>query len=192
VRNKPNFGSSRFSVFRGLCPKRHRNTPNPEESRKEKRRFRGVDATHVPAAGPASQQRRVHFRRCPEAVQGPNLLKTAPRRILTEGVRGRASASCLRPSPPVPGFFWFRARVILRTDGPTSSTQRLTVRGKVPTFPHPEGTPNAIYRVWGTQPPLLFSSCLFCRAVAAGQVRKNRMSPFSLSGCFISPGVTRA
>jgi len=35
---------------------------------------------------------------------------------------------------------------------------------KGPTFPHSE-------------PPLLFSSCRFCHAVAAGQVRKSRMSP---------------
>ncbi len=43
-------------------------------------------------------------------------LKTARRRIPTEGVRFRASPSCFRPPPLVPGLFWFRARVILLTD----------------------------------------------------------------------------
>jgi hypothetical protein len=41
-------------------------------------RFRGVDATHVPAAGPGSQPRRLHFRRSPEAVHGPNHLRRQP------------------------------------------------------------------------------------------------------------------
>jgi hypothetical protein len=71
------------------------------------------------------------------------LLQTAHGRIPTEGVRFRASPSCFRPPPLVPGLFWFRARVILLPDGPTRPIQRLPVRGKVPTFPHPE-------------PPLLF------------------------------------
>ena len=44
----------------------------PARERTQKRRFRGVDRTHVPAAGPASQPRRVHFQRSPEAVHGPN------------------------------------------------------------------------------------------------------------------------
>ena len=39
-----------------------------------KERFRGVDATHVPAVGPASQPRRVHLRRSPEAVGFPNAI----------------------------------------------------------------------------------------------------------------------
>ena len=42
-----------------------------------------------------------------------------------------ASSACAR-------LFWFRARVILLTDGPTRSIQRLPVRGKVPPFPPPE------------------------------------------------------
>jgi hypothetical protein len=66
------------------------------------------------------------------------LWKTAPRRIPTEGVRFRASPSCFRPPPLVPGLFSFRARVIFRADGPTRPTQRLPVRGAVPRFPHPE------------------------------------------------------
>jgi hypothetical protein len=37
----------------------------------------------------------------------------------------------------VPGLFWFRARVILLTDGPTRPTQRLPGRGIVPPFPPP-------------------------------------------------------
>ncbi len=37
-------------------------------------RFRGVNATHVSVAGPASQQRRVHLRRSPEAVGFPNAI----------------------------------------------------------------------------------------------------------------------
>jgi hypothetical protein len=56
----------------------------------------------------------------------------------TEAVRFRASPSCFRPPPLVPGFFWFRARVILPTDGPTRPTPRLPVRGKAPTFPRLE------------------------------------------------------
>ena len=40
-------------------------------------------------------------------------------------------AFLLAAPPLVPGFFFFRARVILRTDGPTRPTPRLTVRGKV-------------------------------------------------------------
>ena len=48
----------------------HTATPHPQTCAQG--RFRGVDATHVPAAGPASQPRRVHFRRSPEAVYGPN------------------------------------------------------------------------------------------------------------------------
>ncbi len=38
----------------------------------------------------------------------------------------------------MPGLFWFRARVILLADGSTRPIQRLAVRGKVSTFPHPE------------------------------------------------------
>jgi hypothetical protein len=68
---------------------------------------------------------------------GP-FLNTAHRRIPTEGVRFRASPSCFRSPPLVPGLFWFRARVILLPDGPTRPIPRLPVRGKVPTFPHPE------------------------------------------------------
>jgi hypothetical protein len=70
-------------------------------------------------------------------------LQTAHRRIPTEGVRCRTPLSCFRPPPLVPGLSWFRARVILRTDGPTRPIQRLPVPGTVPPFPHPE-------------PPLLF------------------------------------
>ncbi len=49
-----------------------------------------------------------------------------------------ASPSGFRPRPLVPGFFSFRARVILLPDGPMRPTQQLPVRGAVPTFPHPE------------------------------------------------------
>jgi hypothetical protein len=70
--------------------------------------------------------------------------KTAHKRIPTERVGFRASLSRFRPHPLVPGLFWFRARVILLTDGPTRPSQQPPVRGEVPTFPHPE-------------PPLLFS-----------------------------------
>jgi hypothetical protein len=66
------------------------------------------------------------------------LLQTAHRRIPAERVRFRPSPSCFRPPPLVPGLFFFRARVILRTDGPTRSTQRLPGRGAVSTFPPPE------------------------------------------------------
>jgi hypothetical protein len=66
------------------------------------------------------------------------LWQTAHRRIPTEAVRFRASPSGFRPPPLVPGLSWFRARVILLTDGPTRLTQRLPVRGMVPPFPHPE------------------------------------------------------
>jgi hypothetical protein len=69
------------------------------------------------------------------------LLKTAHRRIPTEAVRFRASPSCFRPHLLVSGLFSFRARVIFRSDGPTRPTQRFPVRGKVPTFPHPEPPP---------------------------------------------------
>jgi hypothetical protein len=65
-------------------------------------------------------------------------LKTAHRRIPAEPVRFRASPSCFRLQPLVPGLFWFRARVILLSDGPTRPIPQLPVRGKVPTFPHPE------------------------------------------------------
>jgi len=81
---------------------------------------------------------------------GRTPLKTAPRRIPTEGVRFRASPSGFRPRPLVPGLFWFRARVILLTDGPTRPTQRLPVRRKVPTFPHPE--PPLLLVVLGVAP----------------------------------------
>jgi hypothetical protein len=63
--------------------------------------------------------------------------------FLRKGSRLEASPSGFRPPPPVPGLFWFRARVILLPDRPTRPIQRLPVRGRVPTFPHPE-------------PPLLF------------------------------------
>jgi len=123
---------------------------------------------------------------CPPPVQHPNhvastcdvlrrrfrgrtLEQTAPRRIPTEPIRWRASPSCLRPPPLVPGLFWFRARVILLPDGPTCPMQRLPGRGKVSPLAHRE-------------PPLLFSSCRFCPAVATGQVRKNRMSQKGLLG----------
>jgi hypothetical protein len=65
-------------AYFGLCPQRHRRTPKPEEFEEEKRRFRGVDATPVAAAGPASQPRRVHWRRSLEAVHGPNPLEDGP------------------------------------------------------------------------------------------------------------------
>ena len=58
--------------------------------------------------------------------------------FLRKESRFEASPSGFRLPPLVPGLFWFRARVILLADGPTRPTQRLPVRGKVPTFPHPE------------------------------------------------------
>ena len=48
----------------------HTSTPHPHTCAPG--RFRGVDALHVPTAGPASQQRRVDLRHSPEAVPGPN------------------------------------------------------------------------------------------------------------------------
>jgi hypothetical protein len=66
------------------------------------------------------------------------LLETAHSRIPSEGVQFGASPSCFRPPPLVPGFFWFRTRVILRTNGPTRPIPRLPMRGMVPTFLHPE------------------------------------------------------
>jgi hypothetical protein len=66
------------------------------------------------------------------------LWKAAHRRIPTEGVSFEAPPSWFRPRPLVPGVFWFRARVILRTDGPTRPTRRLPVPGTIPAFPHPE------------------------------------------------------
>ena len=56
-------------------------------------------------------------------------------------------AFLLAAPPLVPGFFFFRARVILRTDGPTRPIPQLPGRGKVPTSPYPE-------------PPLLLVLCL--------------------------------
>jgi len=115
----------------------HTSTPRPRTC--PQGRFRDVDATHVPAAGPASRQRRVHFRRSPEAVHGPNPFGRRPiGGFLRKESRPEASPSGFRPPPLVPGLFWFRARVILPTDGPTHPIQRLTVPGQVPTFPHPE------------------------------------------------------
>ncbi len=99
-----------------------------------RRRSRIPTPTRSGAAGNVASTSDVLRRR----FMGRILLQTAHRRTSTEGVRFRASPSCFRPPPLVPGLFWFRARVILLTDGPTRSIQRLPVRGKVPTFPHPE------------------------------------------------------
>jgi hypothetical protein len=74
---------------------------------------------------------------------GRTLLKTAHRRIPSEEVSSPASPSGFRPHPRVPGLFWFRARVILLTDGPTRPTPRLPLPEQAPTLPHRE-------------PPLLF------------------------------------
>ncbi len=68
----------------------------------------------------------------------PNVMHRVWGPFPTEAVRFRAFPSGFRPPPLVPGLFWFRARVILLTDGPTRPTLRLLVSGKVPTFPHPE------------------------------------------------------
>jgi hypothetical protein len=92
-------------------------------------------------------------RRIPPPARGQALRKES---------RWEASPSGFRPRPLVPGLFWFRARVILltadltprsemplswRTKLPTETlgalhpprpTQRLPVRGTVPTVPHPE------------------------------------------------------
>jgi hypothetical protein len=81
-----------------------------------------------------------------------------------EGVRLRASPSGFRPPPLVPGLCLYRARVILRADGPTRPIQWLPVRGAVPTFPPPEppllfpGFPRAVAR--GVR--LLCSACILC------------------------------
>ncbi len=75
----------------------------------------------------------------------PNAMHRVWGPIPTEAVRFRASPSGFRPPPLVPGLFWFLARVILLTDGPTRPIQRPAVRGQTRTVPHPE-------------PPLLFSS----------------------------------
>ena len=99
------------------------------------RAVQGRRRTHVPAAGPASQPRRVYFRGSPEVVHGPTrsgaagaepLWKTAHERIPTERVRLRASPSGFQPRPFVPGLFWFRARVILLTARPQA--RRAAVR----------------------------------------------------------------
>ena len=61
------------------CPRNslpHTSTPHPQTCAPG--RFRGVDAMHVPAAAPASQQCRVHLRRSPEAVHGPNPFADGP------------------------------------------------------------------------------------------------------------------
>ncbi len=90
-------------AYFGLCPQRHRRTPKPEEFEEEKRRFRGVDATPVAAAGQhlnhVASTGDVLWRR----FMGRTLWKTAHRRIgfpsdasgwgpfPTEGVRCRAA-----------------------------------------------------------------------------------------------------
>jgi hypothetical protein len=73
--------------------------------------------------------RRIGFPNAMHRVWGP---------FPMEGVRFGASPSRFRPSPLVPGLFWFRARVILLPDAPTRPTQRLPAPGTVPPFPHPE------------------------------------------------------
>lgn len=73
LRVRHNLGSSGSHVLGGLCPRSGRSTPKSEQSKEQKRRFRGVDATHVAAAGPTPQPRRVHLQRSLEAVHGPNL-----------------------------------------------------------------------------------------------------------------------
>ncbi len=115
----------------------HTSTPCPQ--RCAQGRFRGVDATHVPVAGPRSQQRRAYFRRSPEAVHGPNSFGRQPiSGFLRKESRWEAPPSGFWPPPLAPGLFWFRARVILLPEGPTRPIPRLPVPGRVPTFPHPE------------------------------------------------------
>ena len=114
----------------------HTSTPRPQTYAQG--RFRGVDErTFSPQS--RIQQHRVYSRRSPEAIHGPNPLRRRPiSGFLRKESRFEASPSCFRPRPLVPGLFWFRARVILLTDGPTRSTQRPPVPGTIPPFPHPE------------------------------------------------------
>jgi hypothetical protein len=103
----------------------------------------GAWTLRAPAAGRASQPRRTAALRAtspplPTFSGGGSwaepFVKTAHRRIPTEGVRFRASPSGFRPPLLVPGLFWFRARVILLTDEPTpTSGTPLPQRSDLPT-----------------------------------------------------------
>jgi len=123
--------------------------PDPVPA-KRKRRFSGVGdrvCIHCEPGVLTTCERR-SLSRCNSRANGDAswaepLGKTAHRRIPSKGVSWTASPSRFSPPPPVPGLFWFRARVILLPDGPTRPMQRLTGRGQAPTFPPPE-------------PPLLF------------------------------------
>jgi hypothetical protein len=145
----------------GLRPPRwFPDTSTPHPPRCAPGRFRGVGATHVPAAGPASQPRRAAALRATFACtcnvlrrrfMGRTLLEDGPwAGFLRKESRWEASPSCFRPRPLVPGLFSFQARVILRTDGPTRPTPRLPVRGTVPPFPHPE--PPLLFVLFGVAP----------------------------------------
>ncbi len=96
----PTHGFANSAAVRPPCFARHDTPLTLQRSAREHVHKGGsgaLDATHVLAARPGSQQRRVHLRRSPEAVHGPNpfepLWQTAHRRIPTEGVRWRASPS---------------------------------------------------------------------------------------------------
>ena len=100
----------------------------------------------------------------------------------TEAVRCRASPSGFRPPPLVPGLFWFRARVILPTDGPTRPIQRLPVRGKVPPFPHPE--PPLLLVVLGVAPSVGPN-----RGLSPSNPMENRVPALVLSCPGVRPGL---
>jgi len=103
------------------------------------RAVQGRRRTHGLAVAPGSQRRRVPFRRSPEAVHEPNPFGRRPiGGFLRKESRLEASPSGFRPSPLVPGFFSFRARVIFPANGPTRPTQRLPMRRTIPPFPPPE------------------------------------------------------
>jgi len=55
----------------------------------------------------------------------------------TEGVRWRAPLSYFRPPPPVPGLFWFRARVILLPDSTDASDSAAPGTWNGPNSPAP-------------------------------------------------------
>ena len=77
-RSARSFGSSGFSVLGGQSPQEASKYAKAGGVRQRKEAVQGRGRYHVPAAAPASQPRRVHWRRSPEAVQGPNPLADGP------------------------------------------------------------------------------------------------------------------